>query len=180
MIPENSAKDIIKLKIAEIVFLSSCVAVYLTLQFFCSLVSLLFMALSVNAPRNMSLDNEVAYWKGEASHYEEAAQWVGLAICQRAILKSVGDQSDLSVSMFLMYTILEGPCKTVVQYILSRPYKLSEHWPLTSTAFHSALFWWDLWNRSSVTNDIPVSTFTSFFCRVWKKISMKRLWRCFL
>ena len=51
-------------------------------------------------------------------------------------------------------------------YILSRRYKLSQHWPLTSAACHSALFWWDLSNRSSATDDIQQhddSTVTSFF-----------------
>ena len=63
-----------------------------------------------------------------------------------------------------------GPCKRVMPYTVSPPYKLSQHWPLTSTACHSALFWWDLWNRDRSSlyrlkrwTGIPVSTVTSFF-----------------
>ena len=35
--------------------------------------------------------------------------------------------------------IYVGPCKTVKPYVLSRPYKLSQHRPLTSAAGNSAL-----------------------------------------
>ena len=37
--------------------------------------------------------------------------------------------------------IYVAPCKTVMPYIVSRPYKLSQHRPLTSAACKSALLW---------------------------------------
>ena len=46
--------------------------------------------------------------------------------------------ADLILSA-LMYSV--APCKTVMPYILSRPYKLSQHRPLTSVACNSALLW---------------------------------------
>ena len=42
---------------------------------------------------------------------------------------------------FFFASIYVAPCKTVMPYILSRPYKLSQHWPLTSAACNSALLW---------------------------------------
>ena len=91
-----------------------------------------------------------------------------------------------SVTRDIIY-IYVAPCKTVMPYILSRPYKLSQHWPLTSAACNSALLWslfqptsfqWERSRHSSVSGlqdqkSIEMSFFNlneeAIFCKKKKK-----------